>query len=104
MAGGSVKEERKREGRKGTDKIRTGKRKMEIKGGVKKKYSCKARGTGKREIEKAKKISGKKINRLWVYPHGDNQGHLSELTLKMSKLNCRGAGRWRREELAGTVP
>lgn len=37
MAGGSVKEERKREGRKGTDKIRTGKRKMEIKGGVKKK-------------------------------------------------------------------
>lgn len=37
MAGGSVKEERKREGRKGTDKIRTGKRKMEIKGAVKKK-------------------------------------------------------------------
>lgn len=37
MAGGSVKEERKREGRKGIEKIRTGKRKMEIKGGVKKK-------------------------------------------------------------------
>lgn len=46
--------------RKGIDKIRTGKRKMAIKGGVKK-YSCKERGTGKREIEKAQEISDRKF-------------------------------------------
>lgn len=95
--------ERRQKRRKGTDKIRKGKRKMERKGGVKKNIPAKKEVQERKKWKSPRRYQVGELSDYGFIHMGDNQGHLSELTLKMRKLNCRGFGRWRRQELDGPV-